>query len=545
MQAPYYLCCLAYVSMTVAATAFIFQASAGAQMLEKSYANIVDQLSHDLIFDLREADQLDGLDTSLFHAKPVKGRWSGSAAGCFCPAANKNQGIGEGVAKGACTDKQTRFGCTDVPATAARDLPFFKVQQGSLFTIRGRNTSFLKNYKHIDPDGNCSPGFRHCGDKRSLSRGVCVPALFGSCPFSDIRGEPVPDYSSLAVGGTTVFVTNAATFNPVSYTAIEQSHACFVRSHYPSTPGRTRYPLLEGNFDSCREDKAAWSVAQVGEAELFQVNQLPVAQLAGLQVSNIFRYKLMVARPFEWSPLCADLVLSFVERTSDIAEVRQLFKSLELVDIIYFVLSICGWSLLALLILTKNNLPANIGSRFRLTVMIRMLSMMAIAPVLIICAARARRFHRFFINVAQLGCSDSFTNEHFRDIASHIDAAVVSKVVKALGFGLSVMLLEAAVSIFYACNMPRFKNTENQVVPNRPVINKSIHSSSVERLTQKLPADPEVEGETGLSQIEKLRLSATDRQTSGLSPENQQSSLVGPNAKSRLKYLDTVLKPNA
>ena len=89
-----------------------------------------------------------------------------------------------------------------------------------------------------------------------------------------------PGYIPITAGQTTVYISNAQSHNAIQTARIAENHLCFTKVTSPLSPGRSAYQLLEASYENCQEDKAAWSVGEIGEIDLFGLNQIPYNELA-------------------------------------------------------------------------------------------------------------------------------------------------------------------------------------------------------------------------------------------------------------------------
>ena len=127
----------------------------------------------------------------------------------------------------------------------------------------------------MNPDGSCLAGFMKCGNPASKSKGICLPSRFKYCPLTEITRLGSLKHRQISFTSAALFITNDTFANPIDRVRISENHLCFNKFSYSLTPGRTKYPLLDGDFSDCQKDMESISVTSLGEREIFDKNSVP------------------------------------------------------------------------------------------------------------------------------------------------------------------------------------------------------------------------------------------------------------------------------
>jgi hypothetical protein len=298
----------------------------------------------------------------------------------------------------------------------------------------------------MDGNGDCmKPDYINCGDKSSKSRGACIPAKFGKCPLTDVAQSAVQNYTAKALTGFTLYTSNADSNNPVAEAYIRQDHLCFVRSQFPMTVGRERYPLSLGDYTSCKEDGTAWSVGETGEKSFFDANGI-TSYYSGLpeyNSSDVYRMKLLLARGLEWSPDCADAVPSMLDKRS---ELEDLFNSYSVMVVIFGISFGVGTSCII------GQFVATLRSAIRLLkwlFLVRSLAFVLALPPVVLAFAKEQRFSDYFERLVEFNCSSDEANVAFMEYNDSIKNETGYKSVDMLAIFLAGYCIETIFFLLY------------------------------------------------------------------------------------------------
>ena len=310
------------------------------QQMGEGFSSLISSWETDLVFDLGVQNDEVLANPNLLQALDTKwqGELPGLVRGCYCSSSNPMFKTKKGLKARACNDKEIEASCKSIPAFPKSKL--WKWTGGHrLYAVRIPGTNFFSSYQKIDYSGECSEGYKNCGDKNSRSKGYCIPESIPGCPLTDISVSSASGYSrSLLFEGLTLYFDSKPNTNPISDLMIVQDHACFFRGHYPLASGRKKYELFEGDFDNCQKDDSVVSVSEIGEKDLFDLNGIPYKEWLDYDVSNDFRYKLAFGRTLEWSQDCNIFVTSIREKYNELKEKKTSYR-------IYFIILMILFSL--------------------------------------------------------------------------------------------------------------------------------------------------------------------------------------------------------
>ena len=319
-----------------------------------------------------------------------------------------------------------------------------------IYSVRGKDTSFLDNYRRMGTNGICETGYRRCGDPNSKSKGLCIANSYASCPLTDIRMTEQTGYTLLTLSnGAKFYYASTETSNSISELMIVQHHACFVRSHLGYTPGRSVYKLLKGNYEDCREDTLPTYLYEVGEKDLLARNDVDTDRLIDFVTSNSYKYKLATARYIDWSVDCSDTVESMTNKQEDLNKLSKDFLAL-------FILYIISFSLSTIAVFTK--ILAFIGDQTRIykwMLFVRICSWIMVVPSIFICWVQSKQFATFFLNIAELGCSDSATNAQFVALGTEFQDKLGYKNNIVVILSMVGMFVDFCTAILDLCFLPK------------------------------------------------------------------------------------------
>ena len=113
--------------------------------------------------------------------------YPGTVDGFYCPYSDRYYRVSVGFSRRMCSYNQTRAGCAIIPAVPKTPLRIWDNRAEQLVFAYATNSSFFDLHQNMDVNGNCRPGTMRCGNPSSISKGICVPNSWISCPVTDLR----------------------------------------------------------------------------------------------------------------------------------------------------------------------------------------------------------------------------------------------------------------------------------------------------------------------------------------------------------------------
>lgn len=429
-----------------------FNAKEKMESLNDNFGEMFDTWKSDLVFDLTNSET-DRLLASNEYLVPWIGTFPGTIEGCYCKQnSTKYPEVIEGLKDRTCTLNEAISGCLKLSKREAKPIDKWYSDQ-KLFGIKIRDTAFINTVSNMNTDGTCKEGFIHCGDPTSSSKGICIPSQIGRCPISSILRFNSGDDTELRFGTLNFYISRDERKNPISDLNITESHLCMVRSHYPLTPNRQRYPLLLGNATECQKDETADKIGLfMGEKELFERNEIKFEGLYDYDVSNSYPYYLMAGRNLEWSPECIPLIdktMRGPQKSNDLYKQYQILKVLLIISSILFFTAYCA----AGVSMAGDNKSLGKVSYYLLAI-----AFLLIFPSYCIIMSRSSTFYNDYALVSSKKCSNEQTNNHFANLSKNFR--------ETLGYlnncffwtGLVAMLLAAAGAIIYHLSSSSYGN---------------------------------------------------------------------------------------
>jgi hypothetical protein len=178
-------------------------------------------------------------------------------------------------------------------------------------------------------------------------------------------------------------------------------------------------------------------------------NNIDVSRLIEFRTSNDYKYKLTAARYTDWSVDCADAVQSITGKKADLDELSHQFLLLFILYIISFVLS-CILYIARVWAYLINSTKA-----YKWILTLRIVSWILVVPSCFICLIASKQFANFFLNIAQLGCSDSATNSQLLGLGTQFQDKLNYKNTIYLVLSLIGMLLEICMAIIDLNLLPK------------------------------------------------------------------------------------------
>jgi len=410
-------CTLLSLACIIVAYTFMCLARKNNDNIADNHTDVVISWHNDLVYGLTNNPNIN-IDRSRYYLQSWTGSFPANEEGCHCPP--------DLVLKDKCSSAHERSGCTDIPKKDKVDLIKW-INGQTIYTIRAKGTAFIDNYLKIAVDGKCSPGYRHCGDVKSISKGVCIPDVY-PCPITNISTSPIVSSTlqstSVTLSGLTLYTLSDPTANPIADLYIREHHLCTVRNHIALTPGTQPYKLFhEEDFTDCLPDPAAWWVSELPESTFLSLNAIPPDYLPSLRFSDQRMYRLLLAPMLEWSPLCSDTVRTMASKGSDIHSLQFQMDVL----FVLFTLSLCLTGLHSLSLIYTTYYDQNTRSIYRVFLVVKTIAFLLILPSLIVVTVRSHSFHFYFQDIGRLHCTAPANQGVFTSISDDFDAKVHSR----------------------------------------------------------------------------------------------------------------------
>lgn len=430
-------CCLGALAMLIISFIWSILAKKEVQKMNEGYNSLVASWQVDLAFDLStDGASFPGLGLGGdMYVDKWRFEWPGTIEGCYCTVSNSRKRVTKGLKDRSCNYNESSVGCKKISEMEPKNATKW-ISSQEILVARVKSTNFYSTYKKMNPDGSCASGFKNCGDKTSNSRGNCIPDKVSACPIADVSTSPVAGSKTLQLAASAVYFSNQAGKNPFSDFLIAEEHLCFIRSQKALSAGRKKYPLLIGDYDNCKKDTAAVSLAAIGEADFFDINSINSRALPEFNTNNKYRYVLAAGKPLEWSPSCFDTVESMNDKQTDIGKVYSAHKVL-------FVLYIISLSVSAITFIFRFGFSVSgLNMVYKILFLIRLVFWLLVVPSLIIIFARFNSFYRFFQNITDLKCSSDANNAQFQSIADDMKTKVQAKHRVMLLLSIGGMIIE-------------------------------------------------------------------------------------------------------
>lgn len=435
------VCCCGSLAMLIISFIWMCLARSQHTLMVDSYSSLVSNWDNDMVFDITGNANYPLL-SSNYYLQPWSGYWPGTIKGCWCPITNSRRKVYRGLKDRGCNSNETRTSCENIAPTDKRDLTKWTAGQ-TIYTVRGKDTSFLDTYQKMNQDGSCVSGYKRCGNPSSVAKGLCIPEGFSSCPLTDIASTAKIGYNSVPLTGFTLYTNIDKLANPVSDLLVRESHLCFIRGQMPKTAGRDRYKLLIGDYESCQNDPTSWSLAEIGEKDYFDINDVPYGKLTTFDTNNDYKYKLFAGRYLEWSPSCSDAVPSLTKKGEDLTYIKkQMLILLILYSIVIGLMGIYNIAQVLLFIDDKKKI-------YKRVYFARLVAFVLVVPSLIIVTVHTGRFVKYFKNIVDIKCSTDDSNVQFEKIYTHYDQKVYKRVVVMIVLAFCNLIVDSLVAMIF------------------------------------------------------------------------------------------------
>jgi hypothetical protein len=412
------LCCCCAFPLLIAAFAVVCAAYSSQKEFSDNFQNLGGNWKQDVVVGISNTDQIPLKEGQ--YVDRWQGNYPGTVDGCFCSSSAYYWRVSAGMKTRSCNWNETRAGCREIPSTPAKTLPKW-INSQEVFVIRQRNTSFMETYSKLNQDGSCVEGFKNCGNKNTKSKGFCIPNSVAECPITDISSDIKPGYQQVAFLGFVLFTSRSADNNPVIDTIIRESHLCYSRQDFGVTPGRKRYELLKGDYANCIKDDSGFSLGDIGEVDLFDINGVDYKGLINYSPDNKYRYRLLASRVTEWSPVCNGLVKDIAARAEDSKSLDSTFFSLYVIYIVTFIIALFCFIRIVYVFAHENK-----KTGYCLVFGLRIILFIVILPSLFSVNSKCNSIIKFVSDISTKDCSTPPVNNMFRELSVKFNGSVVT-----------------------------------------------------------------------------------------------------------------------
>ena len=407
-----------------------------------SFGTISGSWKSDLIFGLTSNPNV-ALPEGQY-VVPWGGVWPGTIEGCNCPNSVLILGrrnVWPGLQAHSCTYNETYSGCQRVSSQSQVQMNRWNGGE-QFYAVKYAKTSFLDSYQQMDEQGKCATGYKLCGNPSSKSKGVCIKDIYTECPITRISQSPEAGLTPITLGSTTLYVGRDNSANPFSDVGVSEAFVCSTRSFYSNTPGRKRYALLRGNSESCMKDNDATYFGEIGERNLFQVNQVPYTNLPEYEVDDKYKYVQYADRPLEWAPSCKDIVPKTQKLGDDIKVVSDQASTLRTVAIIALIIAIVA----TMVQCCGLGIPTKIATGISLALTLIAVGLMI--PYLSKAISKGNEFSGTFDSVKSRQCSNEIANKEFDAMGGSFKSDYTGTLNTAMWLIIAGCVLQALFSLF-------------------------------------------------------------------------------------------------
>ena len=438
------LCCCVFLPLIVVGFILVLSAIGKVEnSFQDSFGGISASWKSDLIFGFTSNPSVVLPEGQ--YVSPWGGRWAGTVEGCNCPSSVMifgRRNVWPGLKAHSCSFNETYSGCQRV--TAQSEIQMNKWNGGEqIFAIKYSKTNFLENYQNMDTTGRCAPGYKLCGNPSSKSKGVCIKETFTECPITGLSDTAKAGADKpINLGSTTLYVGRDSTANPSSDVGVSEAFVCTARGLSSVTPGRKRYELLKGYTDGCVKDNEAAYFNEIGERNLFQVNQVPFTTLPEYDVDDKYKYKQWASRPLEWAPSCRDVIPSTQKLGQDIKVVSEQASSLKIFLIIGFIVALIAIAVQC----CGTGIPSKIATGIALALII--VAICLIIPFITKTVSKANDFSNTFDVVSSRKCSTDSTNTQFDTMSATFKKDFTGDLKTGMWLLIAGCVLQALFSLY-------------------------------------------------------------------------------------------------
>lgn len=295
--------------------------------------------------------------------KTWKGFFSGTVEGCRCYFTDSESGVWSGLHRHICSYNETYAGCDSIYQTPKVEVTKWTAHGivDSPVLKQIANSSFLELHTRMNVDGTCKQGSKHCGNRESLSKGLCVPNEWLSCPFTVIDLEDSIDLRASSdratfnkIANSQLVASSSPAYNPIVDLKIAEHSMCLNPKYKSITPGRNPYILMRSKIvKNCLKDSRYEVVDEIGEKMLFDNNRVEYNHLPEFHTSDNYKWRRMYRRIVEWKPLCLDLVPDVLDIHSNLKNMSNTHSILYWVSF-FFILILIGLQVYGYLQVAQN-----------------------------------------------------------------------------------------------------------------------------------------------------------------------------------------------
>ena len=414
---------------------------------QESYDGIIKNWNRNMVIGF--ANSSDGLLPNE-HIEYWKGFYPGTVEGCDCYKSDSESSVYEGLHRHSCSYNETREGCSRV--YPLRSSAFHNWGNKDLIQVKTiKDSSFSKLYENMNPDGECKSGFKRCGCKDSLSKGICVPEAWPSCPLSDIHiGNFNPDQTYFTEAANfssySVYFSRNPSKNPVADLKIGEYAMCENPEVWGLTPGRNVYRLYGGSTSNCVIDTRYSKLDDMGELTLFELNNVNYQRLTRFSTSNNYIWSRFFRRVIEWRPECHPEVERLGNMQSSLKSNRNICLAMTIIS--YITIIACLLIQLAELYVILQDKPYTENQMWIVARIKTGVSSLNI-PILLVIVLKGKPLMDYFAFVAGRQCSDIFTNKYFTGLHATLERDVYYLNVTALVIGCIVLAFDVSDAVWY------------------------------------------------------------------------------------------------
>ena len=454
-------CCIATAcgGVTLYVITFVICIYARVRMenIKDNFTKLYDSWQSDLVFDV--VDNRQHVTAPNEYLQPWQGYFPGTMDGCYCSEYSYFWSARRGLKMRICNYTESMAGCDSLYARPAKPLDTW-INNEHLYVIKIRGTSFLETYTKMNLDGSCADGYKHCGSPSSASKGVCIPSSIGKCPITSAKGEKADHSTELKLTNFSMWISRDESHNPIADVNITESHLCLVRTDFPVSVNRPRFPLLYGYSENCQPDLEADSLTEMGERALFDMNGVNYQGLTSYDVSNAYMYHLTAGRQLEWSPACKEMVPSLLSNTQRAEEIYRQYT-------ILFILFICGMIVIFFGVGMTSGGCGDVA--VACGIFLVLVSIALVVPSFVIIQQKSTALLNDLRDVENRKCTSEFSTKSFIALGNSYNDKVIYKNTCSLWIGVvSVSLLFLLIVLFCGCMPFVYKEEAPAPVPGRP-----------------------------------------------------------------------------
>lgn len=353
------------------------------------------------------------------------GSYPGTVNGCYCPWSDSEKGVSSGFSRSTCSYNETSAGCSNIPAVPKTKLRIWNNRSEQLVFSYAANSSFLDLYQNMDGNGNCKPGTMRCGNPSSISKGICVPDNWISCPVTDLRiGLTNPNPSkynrSATFASYNVYYSTNSDANPIADLQIAEHFVCENPAMAALTPGRKPYELYAVETSGCKADHRYERLDSIGEQFLLEMNDISTSRLIEFKTSNSYLWFRFFRRVIEWKPECLPEVPRLFSMNGELKAAHSICYYMNILTFIFVILGVL-FALGQMTIPFKDRLEVeHVYGCYRARICI----VSVVVPVTLVSLWRTYPLVSYFDRALSMGCSDAITNVYFDDLLKGLKAFV-------------------------------------------------------------------------------------------------------------------------